>query len=113
MLHNTKHHIRTGHGTSEEFIRAPENITWSGVGQGSCYSFPIWIVSLQVLLNLYRSVSKGAVFTNPNGQVSYACVATTYIDDINLLIKCPKGENSREEMIEQAKRLIAFWEEAL
>lgn len=92
------HRVRTAFGVSRKSITQSRGELWSGVGQGSGSSSPIWIVIELTMISDLKKYSQGIRVSSPDRLSKFHAVILGYIDDNNII--STYDENTTEQEIQ-------------
>ena len=79
------HRVRTAYGVLELAISQPCNTLWSGVGQGSGASGPIWLAIESIMIKALQQTSGGISVQSVDGCHHFRADVLSYIDDNNII----------------------------
>ena len=117
-----KHHVKTGAGVSEGYIRFAEEIKLiilggivltllgpiGGVGQGGGGSPIIWLAILLIMIQAYKKENDGICINNPVNLTKIMYWIVSYVDD-NTIVRDFKIEIKPNEMLQQLKENLLYW----
>ena len=102
--------IRTGHGTTDEYIM-PDGQR-GGVGQGSTDGPQSWNAHLEPLSREFQQFTTGFKFYSPSNKVRFHQYLASIVDDVTIL-RNGFYALSREERLWQFTRTIISWQRLL